>query len=65
MDLEIIILSEVSQTKTNMVSLSCGISKNDTNELIYKIETDSQTSKTNSWLPKGSGGGKEGYAVWD
>ena len=24
-----------------------------TNELIYKTETDSQTSKTNLWLPKG------------
>ena len=23
------------------------------NELIYKTETESQTSKTNSWLPKG------------
>ena len=34
--------------------------KYDTNELIYKAETDSQTSKTNLWLPKGKhwwGGG--------
>ena len=34
--------------------------KNDTNELIFKIETDSQISKTNLWLPKrkwGWGGG--------
>ena len=29
--------------------------KNDTNELIYKTETDSQTSETNLWLPKGEG----------
>ena len=29
------------------------ILKNDTNELIYKTETDSQISKTNLWLPKG------------
>ena len=28
--------------------------KNDANELIYK--TDSQTFKTNLWLPKGKGG---------
>ena len=59
MDLEIIILSEVSQTekdKYHMISLICGIQKNDTNELIYKTETDSQTSKTNLWLPKGKGG---------
>ena len=31
--------------------------KYDTNERIYKTETDSQTQKTNLWLPKGKGGG--------
>ena len=31
----------------------------DTNELIYKTETDSQTQKTNSWLPKGKGVGRD------
>ena len=60
-DLEIIILSEVSQRErqtpydiTYMWNL-----KYDTNELIYKTETDSQTQKTNLWLPKekGVGGG--------
>ena len=30
--------------------------KKDTNELIYKAETDSQTWKTNLWLPKWKGG---------
>ena len=58
MDLEII-LSEVSQTekdKYHMVSHMWNL-KNDTNELIYKTETDSQTSKTNLWLPKGKAGG--------
>ena len=30
--------------------------KNDINELIYKIETDSKTQKTNLWLPKGKWG---------
>ena len=55
LDLEIIILSKVSQTekKYHMILLICGGYKNDTNELIYKTETDSQTSKTNLWLPKG------------
>ena len=60
MDLEIIVLSEVNQTEkdkyhdiTHMLNL---IYKNDTNELIYKIETDSQISKTNLWLPKGKCG---------
>ena len=32
--------------------------KYDTNELIYKTETDSQTQKTNLWLPKEKGGGR-------
>ena len=46
MDLEIAILSEVSQPekdKYHMISLICGILKNDINELIYKTEIDSQT----------------------
>ena len=43
-DLKITILSEVRQTdKYHMISLICGILKNDTNELIYKTERDSQT----------------------
>ena len=46
-DLEIIILTEVSQRKTNiMASLICGILKNDTNELLYKTEINSQIQKT-------------------
>ena len=32
--------------------------KNNTNESIYEIETDSKTQKTNLWLPKGEGMGK-------
>ena len=50
MDLEIIILSEVSQTEKNKyyrMSLLCGIrGKKDTNELISQIERDSQTQRT-------------------
>ena len=57
MDLEIIILSEVSQRKTNTIyHLYVESKKNDTNELIYKTETNSQISKTNLWLPKGKRG---------
>ena len=37
--------------------------KNDANEHTYKIGTDSQTSKTNLWLPKGKGQDKLGG--WD
>ena len=50
MDLEIIILSEVSQTgknKYHMISLICEILENDVNELLNKTETDSQTQKKN------------------
>ena len=42
-DLEIVIFSEVSQPekdKYHMISLICGILKNDTNKLIYKTEID-------------------------
>ena len=54
-DLENIIQSEVSQTKTNVIwyHLYVESKKNDTNQLTYKTETDSQTEKTNVWLPKG------------
>ena len=46
MDLEIVILSEVSQTekeKYHMILLMCRILKNDINELIYKTDTDIHT----------------------
>ena len=37
--------------------------KYDTNELIYRAETDSQTQRTDLWLPRG--GGRDGLGVWD
>ena len=45
MDLDIITLSEVSQRKTNIIlhHLYAESKRNDTNELIYKTGTDSQT----------------------
>ena len=33
------------------------LKKKDTNKFIYEMETDSQISKTNLCLPKGTGGG--------
>ena len=45
MDPKITIVSEVSQTKTNIIHYHfyvCGILKMDTNELICKTEIDSQ-----------------------
>ena len=58
MDLEIIILSEVEDIYDYHLYVE---SKNSTNELIYKIETDSQTYKTNLWYQRGRG---EGGGVW-
>ena len=51
MDLEIIILSEVSQRQIYDITYMWNL-KNYKNEIINKTETDSQTSKTNLWLPK-------------
>ena len=41
--------------------------KKDINEFICRTETDSQTLKTNSWLPKrtGVGGEMNTLGVWD
>ena len=45
MDLDIILLTEVRQRKTNIIWYHFYVEskKNGTNELIYKTETDSQT----------------------
>ena len=47
-----------------MISLICGIKKNDTSECTHKTELDSQTQKTNLWLPKGKGG-RDKLGGWD
>ena len=52
MHLEIIILSEESQTEKDRWYAESKKKKNDTNKLIYKTETDLQTLKRNLWLPK-------------
>ena len=59
MDLEITTLSKVHQIKTNTIRshLYVESKKNSTNELIVKIERDSQTQKTILWLPMGKGEG--------
>ena len=64
-NLEMIIVSEVSQRQisydiTYMWNLQSG-----TSEFTYKTETDSQTQKTNLWLPKGKGAGRDKLEVWD
>ena len=56
MDLETIILSEVRQRQIYDITYMWNL-KNDTNELIYKTETESQTEKTNLWSSKWRGWG--------
>ena len=60
MNLEIITLSDISQRQIPYVIIYMWNlkKKNDTNELIYKTGADSQTLKTNLWLPKGKGCGE-------
>ena len=42
------------------------LKKNDTNEFIYKTETNSQTEKTNLRLPEWKGmGRRDKLGVWD
>ena len=41
------------------------LKKIDTNDLTYKTETESQTLKTNLWLPKGKVKGRDKLGVWD
>ena len=58
-DLEIIILSKISQKEKDeyhMISFICRMWKKDENEFIYKMETDPQTQKTNM-VTKGEGRG--------
>ena len=55
MDLEIVILSEESQTEMDkycMIFLICGIQKNYTKEFINKTEIELQIYETILWLPR-------------
>ena len=64
MDLQIIILHKVSQTKTNIAYYHLYVEfENNANELIYETEIDSETQKPNLWLPKGEGGEKDKLGV--
>ena len=52
MDLEIIILSELRERQISYaISYMWNLIKNDTKELFYKTETNSQVSKPILWLP--------------
>ena len=52
MDLSTVILSKVSQRKTNTITYMQNL-KYDTNEHVQEIETDSLTWRTDLWLPRG------------
>ena len=65
-DLEIVILSEVSQTERQIsydVAYMWNL-KNGTNEPIYKREIESQMQKTNLWL-LGERGVRDTLGDWD
>ena len=62
-DLESIIVSEVSEKEKYYMIIYMWNLKNNTNESIYKTETEWQAEKTN--LPKGKGGGRDKLGVWD
>ena len=62
MVLEIIILTEVSERKTNiMASLICGILKNDTNELTFKTEIDADLENKLNVYQRGKSRGGMNY----
>ena len=67
MDLEIIILSEVSQTKTNIIwyHLYVESKKNDTNELTYKQKQTHRHGKQTYGHQRGKVGGRDKLGVWD
>ena len=46
-------VSQIEESKYYMMSLICGILKDDTNELTYKTEIDTQTEKISLWSPTG------------
>ena len=52
---------QVSYEITNMWNLT----KNDTKELIHKIETDSKILKPNMWLPRGNTEWRDTLGGWD
>ena len=68
-DLEIIILSEVSQTykdKYHMISYMWNLIKSDINEFIYKTNRFSQISKSNLRVTKGETiAGRDKLEGWD
>ena len=66
MDLEVIILSKSERERQVPYGITYRWNlKYDAQELIYETERDSQTQRTDSWLPRGGGWRWEGLRVWD
>ena len=64
MQLEILILSEARKRQTPQDIPYMWNLKQDKSEPIYETETDSQTQKTDLWLPRGRWEGGDGWGVW-
>ena len=60
-DLEMVILMKKSgrESETSYGILMQNLQRNDTNELIYKIERDSPIQRMNLWLPGERSGGRD------
>ena len=66
MQIEMIILSKVRKQKTNTIAITYMWNlKYGANEPVYGTETDSQTERTDLWLPWGGGQWKEVLGIWD
>ena len=65
MDLGIILLSEVSQRQTPSNLTYRWSPTHAADECVYGTETDSQTHRTDLWLPGAwRAGGRDGVGVW-
>ena len=51
--------SDIERETSYDIPYRQNLKRNDTDEVIYKIETDSQTERTNLWLPRGEVGGRD------
>ena len=68
MDLELIILSEVSQTKINIIWYHSYVESdflNDINELIYKQKHTPRFQKKNYGYQRGNTAGTDKLGAWD
>ena len=68
MDLQTVIQSEVGQKEKNKyhtLTHVCGIQRKDIDDLICKTEIETQTQRTNVWIPSRDGESCAGLGDWD